>query len=65
MLETIQDLTNQIPLGEDSSLEFKDLRYKGSQANDPHRHSMAGALVAMVNTQTVCSFLVLTTKPAK
>ena len=50
MFETIQELVNQIQLGEDSSLEFKDLRYKGNQANDPHRHSMADALAAMANT---------------
>ena len=30
MFETIQDLINQIRLCEDSTLEFKDLRYKDS-----------------------------------
>ena len=50
MPETIQDLTKKIHLGEDSTLEFKDLRYKGNQVNDPHRHSMADAIAAMANT---------------
>lgn len=37
-------------LGEDASLELKDLRDKGLQVNDPHRNSMADELAAMANT---------------
>ena len=50
MFETTNELLNQILLGEDSSLELKDLRYKGSRVNDPHRNSMADELAAMANT---------------
>lgn len=50
MFETTDELLKQIRLGEDSSLELKDLRYKGTQVNDPHRNSMADELAAMANT---------------
>ena len=49
MFETTDELLKQIRLGEDSSLELKDLRYKGNQVNDPHRNSMADELAAMAN----------------
>ena len=50
MFDTVEELLKQIRLGEDTSLELKDLRYKGSQVNDPHRNSMADELAAMANT---------------
>jgi len=50
MFDTIEELMRQIRLGEDSSLELKDLRYKGDMVNEPHRTSMADALSAMANT---------------
>jgi predicted HTH transcriptional regulator len=50
MFETTDELLKQIRLGEDSSLELKDLRYRGNQVNDPHRNSMADELAAMANT---------------
>lgn len=50
MLNTTEELMKQIRLGEDSSLELKDLRYKGNQVNEPHRNSMADVLSAMANT---------------
>ena len=50
MFETTEELLNQIRLGEDSSLELKDLKYKGNQVNEPHRNSMADELAAMANT---------------
>jgi ATP-dependent DNA helicase RecG len=50
MFKTTDELLRQIRLGEDSSLELKDLRYKGDQVNDPHRNSMADELAAMANT---------------
>ena len=50
MLDTVEQLLKQIRLGEDSSLELKDLRYKGDQISEPHRSSMADALAAMANT---------------
>jgi predicted HTH transcriptional regulator len=50
MFDTLEELTKQIRLGEDSSLELKDLRYKGNSVEEPHRSSMANALAAMANT---------------
>jgi predicted HTH transcriptional regulator len=50
MYDTAEELLRQIRLGEDSTLELKDLRYKGEQVAAPHRSSMADALSAMANT---------------
>ena len=50
LFETTEELLFQIRLGEDSSLELKDLRYKGNRVNEPHRSSMADELAAMANT---------------
>ncbi len=50
MFDTTDELLKQIRLGEDSSLELKDLRYKGTQVNEPHRNRMADELAAMANT---------------
>jgi len=50
MLETTDELLKQVRLGEDSSLELKDLEYKGTHVSGPHRNSMADELAAMANT---------------
>ena len=50
MFNTVEELLKQISLGEDSSLELKDLRYKGTQIIEPNRNSMADELAAMANT---------------
>lgn len=50
MYETTNELLKQVRLGEDTSLELKDLRFKGNKVNDPHRNSMADELAAMANT---------------
>jgi predicted HTH transcriptional regulator len=50
MFKTTEELLRQIRLGEDSSLELKDLRYKGNQVNAPHRNSMADDMASMANT---------------
>jgi ATP-dependent DNA helicase RecG len=52
MFDTIEELIRQISLGEDSSLELKDLRFKGAQVNEPHRNTMPDEMVAMANTST-------------
>jgi len=49
MFDTTDELLRQIRLGEDSSLELKDLRYKGKQVSEPHRNSMADELAAIAN----------------
>ena len=41
MFETIDELLKQIRLGENSSLELKDLRYIGDHVNAPNRNSIA------------------------
>jgi predicted HTH transcriptional regulator len=50
MFDTVEELLKQIRLGEDSSLELKDLRYRGTNIIEPHRNSMADELAAMANT---------------
>ena len=50
MFETIDELLKHIRLGEDSSLELKNLEYKGSKVSGPHRDGVADALAAMANT---------------
>ncbi|MFA5904672.1 MAG: ATP-binding protein [Desulfobacula sp.] len=50
MFETTDELLRQIRLGEDSSLELKNLEYKGTQVSGPHRNSMADELAAMANS---------------
>ena len=50
MFDTTDELLRQIRLGEDSALELKDLKYKGSQVSDPHRDSLADEMAAMANT---------------
>lgn len=49
MFDTMDELLNQIRLGEDSALELKNLKYKGDKVSDPHRNSMADELAAMAN----------------
>jgi predicted HTH transcriptional regulator len=52
MFETTDKLLRQVRLGEDASLELKNLEYKGNQISGPHRNSMADELAAMANTYT-------------
>lgn len=49
MFDTIEELLKQISLGEDSSLELKDLRFKGVKVSAPHADGMADELAAMAN----------------
>ena len=49
MFETTGALLKQIRLGEDSSLELKNLAYKDDRVIGPHRDSMADELAAMAN----------------
>ena len=46
---TKDELIQRAKLVEDSAIETKDLRYKGDQVAEPHRHSMADELAAMAN----------------
>ena len=50
MFEATNELMNQIRLGEDTSLEFKDLKFKGEKVLNPHGNCIAEELAAMANT---------------
>ncbi|MBF0177701.1 MAG: putative DNA binding domain-containing protein [Magnetococcales bacterium] len=50
MYDTTDELLNQVRLGEDTTLELKNLEYRGQQVTAPHRESMADELAAMANT---------------
>ncbi|MCI5225126.1 MAG: hypothetical protein D3918_00365 [Candidatus Electrothrix sp. AX2] len=52
MLENISNLLKQIALGEDATLELKNVSFKGDRVSDPHRNGMADELAAMANTHT-------------
>jgi ATP-dependent DNA helicase RecG len=52
MFESSEELLKQISLGEDSSLELKDLRFKGDKVSEPHSKGMADELAAMANAAT-------------
>ncbi len=52
MLEDITALLKQISLGEDSTLEFKKIKFDKNKIVGPHRNSMADELAAMANTHT-------------
>lgn len=52
MFDTTEELLRQIALGEDSSLELKDLRFKGEKVSEPHAHGMADELAAMANSSS-------------
>lgn len=50
MIKTTEELLRQIQLGEDSSLELKDLRFSASKVTGPGSINMADELAAMANT---------------
>ena len=50
MLDYPQDLLRQIPLGEDSVLEFKALTFAGNKVSAPSRNDFADELAAMANS---------------
>ncbi len=52
MLDTTQELLKQLTLGEDSTLELKNISFTGQKISGPHRNGMADELAAMANTHT-------------
>jgi predicted HTH transcriptional regulator len=50
MFDTTDELLKQIKLGEDSTLELKNIFYKGKEVSAPNRNSMADELAAMANS---------------
>ena len=65
MLDSTENLLKAIELGEDTCLEFKDLRYNENQVSEPHRNSMADELAAMANTASGCFILGIEDKSRK
>ena len=49
MIEDNETLLKQIPLGEDSVLELKEIRYSNNNIIGPHRDSFAEEMAAMAN----------------
>lgn len=50
MIRNTSEILKQLEIGEDASIEFKDLRYKGNKVISPHSDSIADELAAMANT---------------
>lgn len=50
MFDTVDELMSSIQLGEDTTLELKDLRYKGDKVESPNRNSIADEFAAMANS---------------
>ena len=50
MFESPEELIRKIRLGEDTSLEFKAVRFRGSEVSGPGRRQLADELAAIANT---------------
>ncbi len=50
MFESPEELLAKIRLGEDTSLEFKTVRFRGDQVSDPRRNDLADEIGAIANT---------------
>ena len=50
MYSSINDLLSAIRLGEDTTLELKDIRYKGDKVGFPNRNAIADEFAAMANS---------------
>ena len=50
MFESPEELLRKIRLGEDTSLEFKSVRFRGERVSDPRRDALADELAALGNT---------------
>ena len=51
MFESPEELLRGIRLGEDSSLELKEVSFRGSSVSGPGRDALADELAAMANTR--------------
>lgn len=50
MFNSPEELLQKIRLGEDTSLEFKAVRFRGGRVSDPRRDALADELAAIANT---------------
>ncbi|MBF2736012.1 MAG: putative DNA binding domain-containing protein [Betaproteobacteria bacterium AqS2] len=51
MFDSTKELLDQIRIGEDSSLELKEVRFSGQNVSAPHRDSVADELAAFANSR--------------
>ncbi len=51
MVETIEELLEQLEVGEDSYHEFKELEIRGTRVRSPNTESMAGEITAFANAE--------------
>ena len=49
MFDSVADLLEQISLGEDTFLEFKEVRFAGDKVSAPERRDLADELAAFAN----------------
>jgi predicted HTH transcriptional regulator len=50
MFDTIQEIIEHLKLGEDSFLEFKEVKFRGEGVIEPNADSLAGEICAFANT---------------
>lgn len=50
MFDTVQEIIDRLKLGEDSFVEFKEVKISGEKITDPHAESLAGEICAFANT---------------
>ena len=51
MFDSKQELQDKIRLGEDSFLEYKEVRFSGDKVKEPHRDSLADELASFANSR--------------
>lgn len=49
-MDSTKELLNRVRLGEDSNLEFKEVRFSGVRINSPHRDSLVDQIAAFSNS---------------
>jgi predicted HTH transcriptional regulator len=57
MFDTIETITQQLIAGEDSSAEFKEVRFRERRVTDPNPESFAGEMAAFANAEGGTIFL--------
>ncbi len=50
MFDAIQEITDRLKLGEDSFVEFKEVKFRGEGVIEPNAESLAGEICAFANT---------------
>jgi len=51
MNPTIEQILNMIRLGEDSGVEFKEVRFRGDRVSDPGKNQLAKEIAAKLPNQ--------------